>query len=322
MTEFFASVDLGGTKIACGLAGSDGQIVASRTIPTQSHLGPELVLDRIAGLVNDLATEAGGKPAALGMGVPGLADLTHGVVRFLPNLPGNWRDVPVRSHLSPQIGCPVYLLNDVRLATLGELVYGQGRQVSSMVFLAVGTGIGGGVAINGELLLGKLGAAGEIGHQTIIPDGPRCGCGNSGCLETLAGGPAITAAGVRLLLSGQTSVLHQLVEGNPARITPKEMVLAAEAGDTAVREVLVQAITYLGIGIANVVSIIHPEMVILGGSVADIGSLLFDTLRQTVPARVGMFPAYDVRIEPSRLGTQAGLLGGIALAHKRGLLPE
>jgi glucokinase len=321
MTELFATVDLGGTKIACALATGDGQLVFARTIPTHSHEGAEAVLDRIGGLINELAAEARGKPTALGMGVPGLADLPSGTVRFLPNLPGNWRDVPVRAHLSPMIGCPVYLLNDVRLATLGELVYGHGRQVTAMAFLAIGTGIGGGVAINGKLLLGELGAAGEIGHQTIVPNGPRCGCGNYGCMETLASGPAITAAGVRLLLSGQTTELHRLVKGDPARITPKEMARAAEAGDTAVREVLVQAITYLGIGIANVVSILHPQLVVLGGSVADIGPILFQTLRRVVPERVGMFPADDVRIEPSQLGNQAGLLGGIALARKGGLTP-
>jgi glucokinase len=172
------------------------------------------------------------------------------------------------------------------------------------------------------LRLGKLGAAGELGHQTILPDGPRCGCGNHGCLEALASGPAITAEGVRLLLSGQTTHLHGLVKGDPSRITPKEMAAAAEAGDTVVREALVRAAEYLGIGIANVVTMLHPDLVVLGGSVAEIGPLLFETVRQLVPQRVGMFPAHDVRIEPSLLGNKAGMWGGIALAKKGGLLPQ
>ncbi|MEW5956994.1 MAG: ROK family protein [Chloroflexota bacterium] len=322
MTDIYASVDLGGTKIACALADAGGRVIGQQTIPTHSHAGPEAVLDRIAGLVFELAEQTGCRPAALGMGVPGLADLRQGVVKFLPNLPTHWRDVPVRAHLAPKIGCPVYLLNDVRLATLGELAFGYGREIGSLAFFALGTGIGGGVVIDGELRLGKLGAAGELGHQTILPNGPRCGCGNNGCLETLASGPAITAAGVRLLLSGQGSQLYRLVNGDPGRVTPKEMAAAAAAGDEAVREALIRAATYLGIGIANVVTIIHPELVVLGGSVAEIGPLLFDTVRQVVPRRVGMFPAYDVRIEPSRLGSQAGMWGGIALAMQGGLVPR
>jgi len=313
---------LGGTKIACALASREGRVIGEKTIPTDSHAGPEAVLDRIAGLVLELAQECGAQPDALGLGVPGLADLANGVVKFLPNLPTNWRDVPVRARLAPKIGCPVYLLNDVRLATLGELVFGHGRAAGTMAFFAIGTGIGGGVAVDGELRLGKLGAAGELGHQTILPNGARCGCGNNGCLEALASGPAITAEGVRLLLSGQASRLYQLIGGDPARVTPKEMAAAAAAGDEAVGEALTRAAEYLGIGVANVVSMIHPEVVVVGGSVADIGPILFDTVRRVVLGRVRMFPVDDVRIEPSLLGHKAGLWGGIALAMKGGLVPK
>ena len=321
MSQIFASVDLGGTKIACAFATADRQVICEKIIPTESHRGPAAVLDRIAALVLELAAGCGRRPAAVGMGVPGLVDLPRGVVKFLPNLPTNWREVSARAHLAPQLGCPVYLLNDVRLATLGELAFGHGRTVQSMAFFALGTGIGGGVVIDGKLRLGSLGAAGELGHQTILPNGPRCGCGNTGCLETLASGPAITAEGVRLLLSGQTTQLHELVQGDPARVSPKEMAQAALAGDEAVHAALVRAAEYLGIGIANVVSIIHPDLVALGGSVAEIGPLLFDTLRTVVPRRVGMFPAHTVRIEPSQLGSRAGMWGGIALAMQGGLTP-
>ncbi len=320
MTLLYASIDLGGTKIAGALADDTGHIVAEQTIPTESHLGPAAVLERIAGLVQALAGDAGQQPAALGLGVPGLVDLPTGTVKFLPNLPTNWRDVPARARLEPQLGCPVYLLNDARLATLGELTFGRGRGAQTMAFFTLGTGIGGGVVIDGRLRLGPLGAAGELGHQTILPDGPPCGCGNRGCLETLASGPALTAEGVRLLLSGQTTRLHQLVGGDPARVSPREMAQAAAEGDDAVRRALVEAAEYLAIGIGNVVSTIHPELVVLGGSVAEIGPLLFDTLRERVPRRVGMFPAHDVRIEPAALGNRAGLLGGIALAAQGGLM--
>ena len=322
MADIYASVDLGGTNIAGVFAGQDGRILCEKKVPTQSHEGPEAVLERIAELVNGLAQEIGSRPLALGMGIPGLADLKNGVTKFLPNLPTQWRDVPVREVLAPKIGCPVYLLNDVRMATLGELTFGHGRSARTMAFFALGTGIGGGVAVDGRLRLGPLGAAGELGHQTILPEGPRCGCGSRGCLETLASGPAIAAEGVRLMLSGLAPKLHELVRGEASAVTPREMAAAADAGDTRVREAIVRAAGYLGIGVANVVTILHPDLVVLGGGVAAIGPLLFDTVRQTVRERVGMFPTDDIEIKPSLLGEQAGALGGIALAMKGGLLPD
>ncbi len=316
----YASVDLGGTKVACAFATAEGKVLAEETMPTHSHEGPEAVLDRIAGLVNGMAERTGIQPAALGMGIPGLVDVDNGVTKFLPNLPTQWRDVPVRDHLSPQIGCPVYLLNDVRTATLGELTYGHGKTANTMAFFALGTGIGGGIVVDGKLRLGPLGAAGELGHQTILPNGPRCGCGNDGCLEVLASGPAITAKGVWLMLSGRAPQLYDIAAGDPGRITPREMTLAAEAGDGEVREVLIRAARYIGIGVANVVTILHPDLVVLGGGVAEIGDLLFDTVREVVRERVGMFPTDGVRVERSRLGADAGMLGGIALAVQGGLL--
>ena len=322
MAELYASVDLGGTNLKCAFGDASGKLAATSSVPTESHEGPQAVLGRIAALVNQMAEEAGHKPSALGMGVPGLADLANGVTKFLPNLPTQWRDVPVRDILSPKVGCPVYLLNDVRMATLGELTFGHGPSAGTMVFFALGTGIGGGVAIDGTLRLGPCGAAGELGHMTILPDGPRCGCGSRGCLETLASGPAIAAEGVRLLLSGQAPRLHDVAGGEASGVTARTMAQAAEAGDERVREAIVRAAVYLGIGVANVVTALHPDLVVLGGGVAGIGPLLFDTVRQTLRDRVRMFPTDDIRILPSQLGDLAGTLGGIALATKGGLVQD
>ena len=322
--DIYASVDLGGTTIGCVMAGADGRTVAENNVPTDSHEGPEAVLERMGGLVNELAAQAGRRPAAVGIGVPGLADLQAGVTKFLPNLPTQWRDVPVRGILSPLVECPVYLLNDVRMATLGELTFGHGRErdAPTMAFFALGTGIGGGVAVDGRLRLGPLGAAGELGHQTVVPDGPACGCGNPGCVEALASGPAITAEGVRLVKIGQAPLLHEMVGGDLGAITTREMAQAAEAGEAAIRDAIVRAAQYLGIAVANVVTALHPDLVVLGGGVAQIGDLLFDTVRVTVRDRVRMFPTDDVAIVPSLLGPQAGPLGGIALAMKGGLLAQ
>lgn len=322
MADLYASVDLGGTNIKAALGDATGELTCSDSVPTESHEGPEAVLGRVAALVNRLADEAGQRPAALGMGVPGLADLKNGVTKFLPNLETQWRDVPVAEVLSLQVGCPVYLLNDVRMATLGELTFGHGRTASTMVFLALGTGIGGGVVVDGKLRLGPLGAAGELGHLNILPDGPRCGCGARGCMETLASGPAIAAEGVRLLLSGQAPKLHEIVDGDAGKVTARTMTEAAHAGDERIREAIVRAAAYLGIGVSQVVTALHPDLVVLGGGVAGIGPLLFDTVRATLRDHVRMFPTDDIRIEPSKLGALAGTLGGIALAMKGGLIQD
>ena len=314
MKELFASVDLGGTKIAGAIAAADGEILAEERIATNSHEGPAGVLPRLAGLVSDLSARLGAQPRAVGMGVPGLVDVHTGVTRFLPNLPSQWRGVAVGQTLSETLGCPVFLLNDARMATLGEFTFGRGRSADTMIFLTIGTGIGGGIIVDRKLRLGPLGAAGEFGHQTIQRDGPLCGCGNRGCLEALASGPALIAEGVRLLHSGLAPILFEIVSGNAGAVTPKEMGAAARAGDTAVRDALARTATWLGIGIANMVTALHPDLVVLGGSVAALDDLLLEPVRETVKQRVRMFPVQDLCIERSLLEDKAGLLGGIALA--------
>ncbi|MCC6586458.1 MAG: ROK family protein [Bryobacterales bacterium] len=316
----YASIDLGGTTITGALADTTGQIAAERTIPTDSHEGPAGVLDRIARLINTLAGEVGHKPHALGMGVPGLIDFARGRTLFLPNLVTQWREVPVAETLQPKIGCPVFLLNDARAATLGELVFGHGKTARTMVFYTLGTGIGGGVVIDGKLRMGALGAAGELGHHTVMVDGPLCGCGNRGCIETLASAPAITGEGVRLMRSGLAPKLWDFAKGEASAVNPKLMMQAADAGDSNVRDALLRALRYLGIGAANMVVALHPELIVFGGGMAAIGPILTETVKAVILDRVRMFPADDVRVERSLLGDQAGILGGVALALKEGKL--
>lgn len=315
MSELYAGVDLGGTSIKCIFANLDGSIALHRRIPTDSHAGPQDVLHRIADMVQKMAEELGREPTSLGMGVPGLVDFRHGITRFLPNLTTHWIDIPAAEILSNALGCPVRLLNDVRTATLGELTYGRGREASTMVFIAIGTGIGGGVVIDGKLRLGPLGAAGELGHQTIDPNGPMCGCGNHGCLETLASGTALAAEGIRLMLMGLAPHLHELVEGDPAQVTAELMSQAAEH-DEPVLDAIHCAADDIGTAVANVMVTLHPDLVILGGGVAKIGDVLFDRVRNQVRRRVRMISPDTVRIEPSDLGSDAGVLGAIALAAR------
>jgi len=317
MTTLLAGVDLGGTNIKAALASQNGEIVTTRSIPTESHLGPEGVLDRIADLVKELAASQNASVAALGMGVPGLVDTPAGVTRFLPNLPTQWRDIPAGAKLSAAIGCPVRLLNDVRTATLAELRFGHGRDepTISLAFFSLGTGVGGGISIDGRLRLGPLGAAGELGHLTVLPGGPRCGCGDRGCLETLASGPAISAEGIRLMRSGLAPGLYELVNGEASRVSTREMVQAAKT-DKAVREAITNAATFVGIAAANLITIFHPSMIVLGGGVAEIGELLTSTVKRVINESVRMFPTDDIRVEKSYLGDQAGVKGAIALARE------
>jgi len=315
-------VDLGGTFAKIGMVDSEGAILAQESIPTQSYEGPEQTLRRIGEAANRVRQKACAQPCALGMGVPGLVDRRPGVVKFCPNLEGGWRNVKAREILQPLVGCPVYLLNDVRTATLGELTFGRGRGAAreTMVFFALGTGIGGGVVIDGQLRLGPLGSAGELGHITVEPAGRRCGCGNLGCLEAYASGPALSGDGVRLLRSGQAPILREIVGGDPGKVDPKAMGLAASKGDEAIRAAIIAAAEYLAVGVANMIVAIHPDLIVFGGGVAGIGPLLFDTVRSAVARRVQMMPLDGIRIEPSALGDTAGLLGAAALALQGGLL--
>lgn len=316
MPDMYAAVDLGGTNIKAALADAEGNLVAEGKVPTESQEGPAAVLERIADLVQQLIDESGRRPTALGMGVPGLVDVENGITRFLPNMPTKWRDVPAGETLVQRLGCDVRLLNDVRMATLGELIYGRGRPADTMVFFALGTGVGGGIVIENKLRLGPLGAAGEVGHQTIMPDGPLCGCGNRGCLETLVSGPAISAEGIRLMETGLAPLLHEIVGGDPGKVTPREMKMAADRGEAPIADAIQRAGDYLGTGVANVVLTLHPDLVVLGGGVSNLGDLLLEPVRAALKQKVRLIPPESVQIELSALGDKAGIMGGIALASR------
>ena len=306
--------------MAAAFADADGTVSAQVRVPTGSHEGPPSVVQRMEAMLAQLREMTGSQPDALAVGVPGLADVANGVIRLLTNFPTAWRDVPLAAMLRSAVGCPVYLINDARAATLGELEFGHGRGVRDMIYFGIGTGVGGGIVIDGRLRLGPIGAAGEIGHQTVVADGLHCDCGNRGCLETYVSGPAITGEGVRLFLSGMAPRLHALCEGDVARVTPESMGAAARAGDAHVMTALRRTGEWLGIGVANLVTALHPELIVIGGGVSGLGDLLLDPVRAVVRQRVRMFPSDNVRVECSALGRDAGLLGGIALARRGGAL--
>jgi glucokinase len=317
--RLYGSVDLGGTTIGCAAANEEGKILSRNTASTRGHEGPDRVLERIAGQLQRVSATGGGILAAVGFGIPGLVDIDRGVTRFLPNLATQWRDVPAADILAERIGCPVYLMNDARMATLGEMRFGRAQGVQTFAMLTIGTGIGGGIVVDGRLRLGPLGAAGEIGHQTLVADGPLCGCGSRGCLESLASGSALTGEGVRMMRAGLAPKLHAMVAGEAGVVDPAKMAAAAEQGDVAVRDAILRAARWIGIGVANIVTSLHPELVVIGGGVAAIGPMLIDAVREEVTKRVRMFPVEGVRVEASALGDTAGLYGGIALAMQGGV---
>ncbi|HEY5079780.1 MAG TPA: ROK family protein [Opitutaceae bacterium] len=324
MTEspqaLFAGVDLGGTNFTAALGDAEGNLSTEDRQLTLAHEGPAAVLKRIAAAVEKLSAAAGRRPAAVGLGVPGLVDFATGETLFLPNLPTQWRGVPVVAYLTQKLGCPVYLLNDARAATLGESMFGLGRGVQTMALFTLGTGVGGGIVIDGRLRLGPLGAAGEIGHICVQPGGLLCGCGCSGCLETIASGPALTKEGVRIMEIGQAPILREICGGDPARVSPEALGAAARAGDAGALGVLEHAGNLIGLAASAVVLALHPELIVLGGRVASLGDFLIEPMRRSIAEHVRMFPVEGIRIARSQLGDLAGVYGGLAVAVCGGVL--
>ena len=314
----YIGIDLGGTKIAASIVDViSGEVVGRQVIPTDSHEGSDAVLVRMADLLLAVCQAAHLSPpqiGAVGVGVPGPFDQKTGQTLFLPNLPGMWRGVRVRDALRRAIDCPIWLINDARAFVLAEATLGAGRGAHTVVGLTLGTGIGGGIAIGGRLHLGIDGTAGEAGHMTIDPHGQPCGCGNHGCLETFASGPAITTLGIRAVVHGGTTRIAELVENDIRRITPEIIQLAAEAGDAVACDILTRAGAALGVGVANLVTILSPDRVVLGGSVARLGTWLFGPVQEAVKQRCRAIPVERVQIVPAALGDSAGVIGAAVWA--------
>jgi glucokinase len=320
-TSFFAGIDLGGTNVATAIGDANGNIVAHERQLTGAPDGHAAVIGRIASSVERLASRAGIRLDAVGMGVPGLVDIAAGETRFLPNLSGNWKDVPLASCLSERLGCPVHLLNDARAAALGEAIFGLGRGVRTMLIYTLGTGVGGGIVIDGRLHMGPLGTAGEIGHVCVQADGPWCSCGSRGCLETFVSGPALAGEGVRLMLSGNAPALKRLCGGDMNRVSPEILGEAAREGDVGVQAAIERAGSLLGLAASGQVLALHPDLIILSGGVAGLTGMLTPPMRRAIQERVRMFPVDRIRVERSSLGEMAGVLGAIAVARQGGAMP-
>jgi len=288
-------LDLGGTNLKWAVvAHGEGtwSTVAHDHVPTRVVADPEAVPDSVVGQLAEIAAAAcveWGPIASVGIGIPGLYDPATGNARFLPNVPGPWAGHPVAGPVAEAAGVAVHLINDARAFGLAELRLGAGRGVRSMIAFTLGTGVGGAFAIDGRVHLGHDGTAGEMGHQTIDPDGPWCGCGNRGCVEAYARADQIAAA--------------------CGTATPEEAVRAAHAGDERALSGLADVGRYLGIGIANMVTVISPDRIVIGGGVAAAGELLFAPIRAEIRRRVTTTAIDQVELVPAELGIWAGSIG-------------
>lgn len=293
-------LDLGGTNVKTALLElpamgpvSAAEVVATALHATHAERGAAAVVDRLAELA--LATiDEHGPVAAIGLGIPGLFDADAGTAVLIPNLPGPWEGRPLRDPIAAAVGVPVRLINDARAFTLAEAALGAGRGCRTMLGMTLGTGVGGGVFIDGEVRLGAFGTAGEIAHQIVEPEGPVCGCGNRGCAE------ALTRADVLAAAAGRTSA--------------EEVYAAAEAGDPRCRETIARAADYLGIAIANAVVLIGPERVVIGGGIAAAGEAVIGPIRDALARRSVLVPPGAVEVVAAELGTLAGAIGAALAA--------
>ena len=290
-------IDLGGTNIktvVLDVTGDDIQTVAVDTSPTRAEAGPSGVIERIIDSARS-ALALHGPVDTVGLGVPGLFDPAEGTIQLFPNLPGPWTSRPMRGPVAEGVGQDVHLVNDARAFSLAESLLGAGQGCATVVCLTLGTGVGGGIVIDGRLHLGAWGVAGEIGHQTVDPQGPVCGCGNRGCVEALA----------------RAEVLADLA----GKANPEEVYRAAREGDPTSRAAIETVSTWLGIGIANVVTILGPDRIVVGGGIVTAGDLVLDPIRRVVAERVTLVPSDQIEVVAARLGPTAGAVGAALAAR-------
>jgi len=315
------AIDLGGTKIIAAIVSNQGRVMAREYRPTLADEGPQAVINRVLSTIDRLLSlrkVGSSQLSSISIAAAGAINFEKGLVTSSPNLPG-WQNIPLRDIVREKYRVNTFLINDASAAALGEHRFGAGREVNNLVLLTLGTGIGGGIIINGRLYSGPCGSAGEIGHMTIDVNGPRCSCGNIGCLEMLASGTAVAKEAISRIRQGERSSLTDIVEGKIESITAEKVGVAAQGGDSLALEVVLKAATYLGVGMVNLVNIFNPEMIIVGGGMAKMGDLLLDPARQVVRERAFQLPAQAVSIVPAQLGDDAGVLGAAIFAFQQEL---
>jgi glucokinase len=317
--KYIIGVDLGGTNIVSAAMTEDGsEIHAVRSIPTKSEAGDEGVAGRMVALVEEVMAEtqretgaARGDFIGVGVGAPGPLDREHGIVLIAPNL--GWNNFPLRQRMQDRLSLPTSLDNDANCATFGEWWQGAARGARNVVGLTIGTGIGGGLILNGALYHGSSDMAGEVGHTTIDMNGRYCKCGNYGCLEAYASGPAIaTRAREVLVREGMKSAIRDMVEGRLAEITAQTVYEAAKGGDQLASEIVRDTGRYLGAGVANLLNIFNPDRVVIAGGVTAAGDAQFVPLKAEVRRRAFTPAVNAAEIVAGELPGTAGVVGAVA----------
>ncbi len=312
--KYRIGVDVGGTNVKIALVDTNGNIVYSNSIPTRAEMGFEYTISSIKQAVSDLMKETKTSKdviEGIGFGFPGQIDCTNGIVRLLPNIPG-WVNVPIAKIMQDEFQIPTKVDNDVRCAALGELNYGAGKGCQNLICITIGTGIGSGLIINGKIVRGADNAAGEIGHikLNMSDESPICGCGDTGCLEAYASGPAIVALAEEYIKGGKSTKYRELA--NPD-ITPYVVAEAAKQGDAVAKRIFAIIGRYIGIGLASVVNLLNPEKIIIGGGVADAGDIIIKPIEKALKDRAMPISGSSVQIVPAQLGNTAGVIGASLL---------
>jgi len=314
-------VDIGGTKCAVCLGTADGRILARLEMPTHAERGPQDILRRLTDLAHSLARSrrlANEDLLGIGISCGGPLDTRSGLVFSPPNLPG-WEGIPVRAMFEEAFpGTRVVLENDANATALAEWRWGAGRGTRNMVYLTQGTGIGGGLILDERLYRGTNDLAGEVGHQTIVPDGPLCGCGKRGCLEALASGPAIARIAREQIAEGSKPTCLPPEGVTLETLTARHVVEAAHAGDALARAVLEEAGSYMGIGLANIVQILNPERIILGTIAVHAGPLILEPIRRSLQVHAWQRALSVCTVVPAELGDRAQDLAAVALIADEG----
>lgn len=313
--RYILGVDIGGTNLVVGAVAEDGsRLLGTRSEPTGAAHGPDAVIDRIVAMAtraiaDTTATDPSAEVIGVGIGSPGPLNRTTGVVILTPNL--GWVNMPLRDRIAGALGLPATLDNDANCAMLGEWWRGAAQGARHAVTLTLGTGIGGGIVVDGKMVYGVSDVAGEIGHTTIEINGRRCVCGNDGCLEAYASGPAIARRTAEAVAAGAESKIPEMVDGDVSRITAQTVYEAAAAGDALALEVVRDTAKYLGTGLANLINVLNPEVVVICGGVTQAGERLFIPLRTEVARRAFRPAVQACRIVPGRLEGTAGVYGAV-----------
>lgn len=306
-------IDLGGTYIKYGLVDDSGNIVKKGMIPTKAESQKrDVVIEQMALAIRNVWDN---NIDGIGIGTPGIVD-NNGVVYESPNLP-DWHNLNLREIFEKKFNKKVVVENDANSIAWGEYLFGAGRGTRTIVCLTLGTGLGGGVVINGKLLRGAFYSAAEIGHMPVDYKGRKCGCGSTGCIETYVGRDYIVASLIRKIKKGEKTIIKKMVDNNLSKITPKIISEAYQKGDKLAKETWIETAYVLGAFLAGIVNLLNPDRIILAGGIAQAGEILFDTVKKTIREKAMNVLAETVEIVPAELGVDAGIISGASLVFQK-----